>query len=55
MKRTIKVCLGDSARVIGLLRYEAQGAREHVAFEYDASWLADAFEHGERKAAQKGK
>jgi serine/threonine-protein kinase HipA len=40
MKRTIKVFLGDEARPIGVIRYNAEGARENAAFEYDASWLA---------------
>ena len=40
MKRTIKVYLGNEARLVGLLRYDIQGARESAAFEYDAAWLA---------------
>lgn len=40
MRRTIKVFLGDEARAIGAIRFNAVGARESAAFEYDASWLA---------------
>jgi len=42
LKRTIAVCLGDEGRRIGTLHYDRQGARESAAFEYDASWLAEA-------------
>lgn len=40
MNRTIDVCLGDAARLVGRLRYDQQGARERTGFEYDAAWLA---------------
>jgi serine/threonine-protein kinase HipA len=40
MRQTIKVFLGDHARLVGMIRYSAEGARESAAFEYDASWLA---------------
>jgi serine/threonine-protein kinase HipA len=40
MRLTIKVFLGDDARLLGLIRYNAEGARESAAFEYDASWLS---------------
>lgn len=40
MSRTIDVCLGDDARLVGRLRYDQQGARERAAFEYDATWIA---------------
>uniref|UniRef100_UPI0025FD98E6 HipA N-terminal domain-containing protein n=1 Tax=uncultured Caulobacter sp. TaxID=158749 RepID=UPI0025FD98E6 len=40
MKRTIAIALGDNGRSLGTLRYDAQGARENAAFEYDAEWLA---------------
>ena len=40
MSRTIDVCLGDEARLVGRLRYDQQGSRESAAFEYDATWLA---------------
>lgn len=45
MSRTIDVCLGDDARLIGRLRYDQQGARERAGFEYDPAWLEadDAF------------
>ncbi len=39
MRRTIRVFLGDEARLLGTLRYDQQGARESAAFEYDAAWL----------------
>ncbi len=42
MKRTIRVHIGDEARLVGTLHYDQQGARESNAFEYDAAWLADA-------------
>ena len=42
MKRTIRVHIGDAARLVGTLRYDQQGARESAVFEYDATWLADA-------------
>lgn len=40
MRRTIQVALGENARNLGTLRFDAQGARENAAFEYDAAWLA---------------
>ncbi|HEY2515787.1 MAG TPA: type II toxin-antitoxin system HipA family toxin [Polyangiaceae bacterium] len=40
MKRTLKVFLGDHARLVGSLLYSADGARESAAFAYDAGWLA---------------
>ena len=40
MKLTIKVFLGDTPRLVGMIRYNAEGARESAAFEYDASWLS---------------
>lgn len=42
MTRTVQVCLGDSGKLIGALRYNRDGARESAAFEYDPAWLADA-------------
>jgi len=42
MRRAIKVFLGEQARVIGAIRYDAQGAKENAAFEYDTTWLAHA-------------
>lgn len=42
MKQTIRVHIGDEARLVGTLHYDQQGARESAAFEYDAAWLADA-------------
>lgn len=40
MRRTIGVFLGDSARPVGILRFEAQGARQSAGFEYHPDWLA---------------
>jgi len=40
MKRSIRVFLGNDARLVGTLRFDAQGTRESAAFEYDAAWLA---------------
>ena len=40
MKRTIGVFVGDSARQIGTLRFEVQGARQSAGFEYHPDWLA---------------
>ena len=42
MRRTVKVFVGDEPRLVGAIRYNAEGARESAAFEYDASWLAAA-------------
>lgn len=39
MKRTIQVCLGDEARLVGTLHYDLNGSRERAAFAYDDSWL----------------
>ncbi len=40
MKLTVKVLLGDEPRLVGMLRYNAEGARQSAAFEYEASWLS---------------
>jgi serine/threonine-protein kinase HipA len=41
MKRTIGIALGENARSLGTLRFDAQGSRENAAFAYDdAAWLA---------------
>ena len=40
MRRTIHVALGENARDLGTLRFDADGARENAAFDYDAGWLA---------------
>jgi len=40
--RTIDVCLGDSGRLIGLLRYNQEGPRESASFEYHPQWLSAA-------------
>src|SRR5271167_4763676 len=42
MRRTIRVALGENARRLGTLRFDAQGARENAAFEYDTAWLTTA-------------
>jgi len=39
MKRTIHVLLGDSARPLGALRFDAQGTRCSAGFEYHPDWL----------------
>ena len=48
MRRTILVALGENARSLGTLRFDAQGARENAAFGYDVAWLAatDSFAVG---------
>ena len=45
MKRTIQVHLGDDARRIGTLHFDAVGSRQYSAFAYEDSWLraADRF------------
>jgi serine/threonine-protein kinase HipA len=40
MRRTIEVHLGDAARHVGTLRFDAQGARQSAGFEYHPDWLA---------------
>jgi serine/threonine-protein kinase HipA len=40
MKRTIKVFVGDGAREVGILHYDAVGSRERSAFAYAETWLA---------------
>jgi serine/threonine-protein kinase HipA len=39
MKRTIRVFVGDQARRVGTLHYDAVGSRERAAFVYDDAWL----------------
>lgn len=39
MKRTIKVFIGDEARLVGTLHYDGVGTRERSAFAYDETWL----------------
>ncbi|MEM8773171.1 MAG: type II toxin-antitoxin system HipA family toxin [Pseudomonadota bacterium] len=34
------VALGDGKRIVGRLRFESDGRRQHSQFEYDAAWLA---------------
>jgi serine/threonine-protein kinase HipA len=40
MSRDIKVHIGKTPRLVGVLRYENQGRRESAAFEYAAEWLS---------------
>ena len=42
MKRTIEVLLGETPRRLGVIHYNADGARENAAFAYDDAWLAAA-------------
>ena len=42
MKRTIKVFMGDGARLVGTLHYDGVGERERSAFAYDETWLGAA-------------
>lgn len=42
MKRQLGVYLGEAGRRIGTLRFDAQGARTSMGFEYHADWLAAA-------------
>src|ERR1035437_8368964 len=42
MKRTIKVFVGDEARSVGTLHYDAVGSRERAAFAYAETWLGSA-------------
>ena len=42
MKRTIKVFVGDEAKWVGTLHYDAVGSRERAAFAYADTWLASA-------------
>ena len=34
------VALGEGKRIVGRLRFESDGRRQHSQFEYDAAWLA---------------
>lgn len=40
MRRVLDVFLGETARQVGTLRFEAQGARQSAGFEYHPDWLA---------------
>jgi serine/threonine-protein kinase HipA len=42
MKRTIKVFMGDEARLVGTLHYDGVGTRERSAFAYDETWIGAA-------------
>jgi serine/threonine-protein kinase HipA len=39
MRRTIRLAIGEAALPVGVLRVDAEGAREHAAFEYLPEWL----------------
>ena len=39
MKRTIRVHVGETPRLLGAIYYNKEGARESAIFEYDAAWL----------------
>lgn len=41
MRRTIRVHLGETPRLLGVLHFNKEGARESAIFQYDAAWLAD--------------
>lgn len=40
MRRVLDVFLGETARQVGTLRFETQGARQSAGFEYHPDWLA---------------
>ncbi|CAN5907246.1 hypothetical protein BH11MYX2_BH11MYX2_30620 [soil metagenome] len=40
MSRSIHVFVGETATRVGVIHYDARGARESAAFEYAADWLA---------------
>src|SRR5688572_1797166 len=40
--RKVDVFLGQDPRPVGLIRYDAQGARESSSFEYTSAWLSAA-------------
>ena len=40
MRKVLDVFLGETARQVGTLRFEAQGARQSAGFEYHPDWLA---------------
>ena len=39
MKGTIKVFIGNEARLVGTLHYDGVGTRERSTFAYDETWL----------------
>ncbi len=42
MTRSVDVVIGEDApTLVGTVRYEKQGHREHASFAYDAAWLAN--------------
>jgi serine/threonine-protein kinase HipA len=42
VRASLQVFLGEEPRLVGHIRYSAEGARESASFEYDASWLSAA-------------
>ena len=40
MRRTIRVHLGETPRLLGVLHYNKDGPRESAIFEYDTGWLS---------------
>ena len=46
MKRKINVFMGSEPRPVGIIHYDAKGARENAAFQYDNAWLtaSDGFQ-----------
>jgi serine/threonine-protein kinase HipA len=40
VKRSVQVRLGESAHLVGEIRYDRQGNRESAAFSYDSQWLS---------------
>lgn len=50
MRRVLDVFLGEGARRVGTLRFEARGARQNAGFEYHPDWLAA----GDRFALEPG-
>ena len=41
MKQTIEVHIGETPRLVGVLQYNREGARESAIFAYDPAWLKD--------------
>jgi serine/threonine-protein kinase HipA len=42
MRRTVRITIGEMALPVGVLHFDAQGARERAAVEYISDWLTDA-------------
>lgn len=41
-QRTVDVCIGNAAALVGKLTYVKQGTRENTSFAYDGTWLSQA-------------